>query len=733
MTESPNKPGKQRRFTTQIIAALILGIAWGLFWGESGSWVKWIGDAFVGLLQMSVLPYVAVSLTFNVGRLSAGQGSKLARAVIIPLLLLWSIGILTLGVMALSFPAWKAGSFYSTSMLEEPTSPEWLDLFIPTNPFYSLTNSLVPAVVLFSLGLGIALIPVSRKESLLAQLEALVDGLTHLNRLVVRLSPIGIFGIVGHASGTMSLAQMGLLQGYLLVYGSAAALLSLWVLPALVACCTPFSQREVLRASRDALLTAFIIGNSFAVLPMIIEAIKRIMGRLSLDPDETSHSPEYLVPLAYPVPDIGRIVGLVFIPFAAWFYGMQIDPTIYPQLIGVGFVGAFAKPVVTVPLLLNLAEIPSDIFNLYVAVGIIASRFGDLMKAMHLIVFSLLAASLLVGAFRLHPRRLLTRGVATVVIAGASVLAIRMFLFYSFEESFNKDDLARSRQLQGDIVPATIVKQSTPNSSPLVDGRGRMNRIVEQGVIRIGIDTDELPFSYFNKDGQLVGFDIDMAHQLALELNVSIEFVPFVSNVEELLRDDHIDVAMSGLEGTVKRAMEFPHVQPYMDVTVALVVPDHRRHELRSLDRLRKTLPGQSRLRIAVIANSRAAEVLLEQVQTGGMWDIDLVELASERDFFESQPSVADVLITSAEVGSAWTLKHPEFSVVKPVDLDVRLPLYYLVADESRLEEFLEYWLELTRRNGTIDDFYNYWILGLDEQNQQPRWCIARNILGWID
>ena len=106
-------------------------------------------------------------------------------------------------------------------------------------------------------------------------------------------------------------------------------------------------------------------------------------------------------------------------------------------------------------------------------------------------------------------------------------------------------------------------------------------------------------------------------------------------------------------------------------------------------------------------------------------------ELASKRDFFESDPPVADVLVTSAEAGSAWTLRYPQFNVVKPIDLNVRLPLYYFVADESQFEEFLENWLALKRRDGTIQQLYDYWILGKDNEEHVRRWSIVDDVLNW--
>ena len=73
---------KSPSFTSLIIAGAVLGLGWGLFLGEYGAWVKWIGDTYVGLLQMTVLPYVAVSLICNIGRLSMGQSGRLARVAL---------------------------------------------------------------------------------------------------------------------------------------------------------------------------------------------------------------------------------------------------------------------------------------------------------------------------------------------------------------------------------------------------------------------------------------------------------------------------------------------------------------------------------------------------------------------------------------------------------------------------------------------------------------------------
>ena len=41
-------------------------------------------------------------------------------------------------------------------------------------------------------------------------------------------------------------------------------------------------------------------------------------------------------------------------------------------------------------------------------------------------------------------------------------------------------------------------------------------------------------------------------------------------------------------------------------------------------------------------------------------------------------------------------------------------------------------WLELKKKDGTIKQLYDYWILGKNAERISPRWCIARNVLHWI-
>ena len=258
MTQEKPPTRFRTSLTTWIVIGLLAGIAWGIFFGEYGGWVKWIGDIYVGLLQMAILPYVVLSLIANVGRLSLSQGARLLKVSFLTLLLLWGVGLAILAMMTQAFPHWDTGSFFSNSFTEQPEQPDWLELFVPSNPFRSLSENLIPAAVVFSLGVGVALMSIPNKQSLLAPMDVIIEALSRLNKLVVRLTPLGLFGIVGYTAGTIDFEQFNLIQGYLLVFCVSALLVSLVVLPLLVSSITPIKFGAVWRVSRAPMIAAFV-------------------------------------------------------------------------------------------------------------------------------------------------------------------------------------------------------------------------------------------------------------------------------------------------------------------------------------------------------------------------------------------------------------------------------------------------------------------------------------------
>jgi Na+/H+-dicarboxylate symporter len=717
---------KKLGLSSRILIGLVAGIACGLFFGEYCGWLAIIGEGFVDLLQMTVLPYITAALILNIGRLSASDARMLAGKAGLILLLLWGVAAVALVIAPLTFPDFKHGSFFSVDLIEEPAKFNPLDLYIPENPFHSLANNVVPAVVLFSIFMGVALIGIDRKESILDMLDVVCQALTRVNGFVVRLTPYGIFAIAAAAAGTMTLDQIDRLWVYLLAYTASGAVLAFWILPMLVAAMTPFSYRQVVGVSRDAVMTAFATGKLFVVLPLLIEASRKLFDELEIEETTAGDTPSVLVPLAYPFPSVGKLLGLLFIPFAAWFVGSPMAMGDYPLLLVAGVLGLFGSPLAAVPYLLDLFRLPADMFNLFMVTGVWATRVGDVVGAMHLLVFSVLAASAMGGLLRVDRRRLLTFAGTTVAICVITVAGLGSWMDRIVRSTPEGASAIARMELRRDGTRHVVLEEAAPNPLPIEEGQTRFERIRETGKIRIGFNPDQLPYAFFNADGDLVGFDIEMAHRLAMEIGVGIEFVPFeFDTLADQLLADHFDLAMSGITGTpaILRTMVF--ASSGIRVTGALVVVDHMRDDVSSIRAVREL----DDFKLGVIGSSRVSARFDERFP-----DIEIVELASPRQFFEGEVGDVDALLISAEAGAAWTLRYPDFHVVVPEGVDTKAEVVYPIGGgDLLLMDFVERWAAMAASDGTVNELHQHWILGHGAIQRAPRWSVIRNVLRWVD
>jgi Na+/H+-dicarboxylate symporter len=142
----------------RIFIGLLAGIATGLFFGELVAELKLFGEIFIKLLQMTVLPYIVVSLIAGFGRMSPEQVRRLAIRAGLVLLAIWLLALVLIFLAPLAFPTLDTASFFSSQSDPTPAARSLMELYVPHNIFYSLSNNLVPAVVLFSILLGVALI-----------------------------------------------------------------------------------------------------------------------------------------------------------------------------------------------------------------------------------------------------------------------------------------------------------------------------------------------------------------------------------------------------------------------------------------------------------------------------------------------------------------------------------------------------------------------------------------------
>lgn len=241
--------------STRILTGLGLGILTGLFFGEPAAVLQPLADIYIRLMQMTVLPYLVTSLMIAFGQLEPGEAKRLMLRGGVLLLLVWFVTCAVLLAIPLAFPPYDSASFFSHSMVEPRHDFSLTEIYFTSNPFESLSQNVVPAVVLFSCLIGIGLMGLKDRESLLAPLRTWNKAIVRITDFVIQLTPYGVFAIGAATAGTMDPETLSRLEVYFIAFAAASLLIAFLVLPLLVTAVTPFSYREVTGIARDALLT----------------------------------------------------------------------------------------------------------------------------------------------------------------------------------------------------------------------------------------------------------------------------------------------------------------------------------------------------------------------------------------------------------------------------------------------------------------------------------------------
>jgi len=376
-------------FSTQVLAALCLGIFVGLFFGEKVAWLNIVGMAFIKLLQIAIIPYIVLSLVTGLGSLSYEQSKEIAKKFAIILLTLWGLGLITIFAMSLAFPLSESKDFFSTNQITDVPPINYFDLYIPSNPFKALSNSTVPAIVVFSLFLGISLVNIKNKEQFINPASILLKALSKITKSIVVYLPIGIFAISAASAGTLQPEDFEKLEIYFTVYIATALILSFWVIPFFISTITPFKYTDIIQGCRNILITAFASGNIFILIPVMVEACNDIFAKHNKNTEETEKYNEIIIPIAINFPGLGKLLSFIFLLFSAWFSNTEL--TIFQQLALAfnGIFSLFANVHISIPFLLNYLHLPSDLYQLYLSGDVLTKRFSSLTAATYLISFTL--------------------------------------------------------------------------------------------------------------------------------------------------------------------------------------------------------------------------------------------------------------------------------------------------------------------------------------------------------
>lgn len=243
------------------------------------------------------------------------------------------------------------------------------------NPVNAVLTSNFIGILVWGVGLGIVLHHGS--DATRQVLQDLADGMTKIVRIVIRLAPIGIFGLV---AGNLAETGWEALRGYahlLAVLLSAMTIVALLINPLIVWVRTRRNPYPlVFTALRESAVTAFFTRSSAANIPVNLA----LCERLDLEKDTYSMS----IPLGATINMGGAAITITVLTLAAVnTLGIQVDlPTalllsVIAALSACGASGVPGGSLLLIPLACSLFGISNDIAMQVVAVGFVISILQD--------------------------------------------------------------------------------------------------------------------------------------------------------------------------------------------------------------------------------------------------------------------------------------------------------------------------------------------------------------------
>lgn len=362
---------------TQIAIGLLAGIALALLAPQLARSIAFLGDVFIAALKAVAPVLVFVLVTASIANHRHGQQTHIR-----PILLLYLIGTLSaalLGVVAsFLFPSTLVLSSPATELSPPGGIIEVLRtlLFnIVDNPVNALLDANYIGILAWAIGLGLTFrhaSPGSRQF-----LGDLSDGVTNIVRLVIRLAPLGIFGLV---AATLAESGLGALLGYLhllAVLVGCMLFVALVINPALAFWKLRRNPYPLIFAClRGSGITAFFTRSSAANIPVNLQLCK------DLDLHEETYSVS--IPLGATINMSGAAITISVLTLAAVnTLGIPVDlPTalllsVVASICACGASGVAGGSLLLIPLACGLFGIPNDVAMQVVAIGFIIGIVQD--------------------------------------------------------------------------------------------------------------------------------------------------------------------------------------------------------------------------------------------------------------------------------------------------------------------------------------------------------------------
>jgi len=368
----------------QVLLGILLGIFFGVTLPQIALEQKLIGDMFVALLKMLVVPLVFASIYTALTGLGSIEKLKQIGLKTIGLYLLTTalsvlLAIIVMNIFPIGEPVSSAGLEYAKASTIKPFSfHDMIMSFIPSNVFNSLATGQMMQVIVFAIFLAMASFKLEKKhQNILFDLfTSINEAMFHIAKWVINLTPIGVFSLISYIIAKQGIDVILGLWQYVLVVLAVIILHGIVTLPLVLSFFAKINPYRYMNAVKESTIMAFSTASSAATLPVSLRVVQE-KGGVSKD------SAGFVLPLGATVSMDGTAAYLtIAVLYIANMAG--VDMSLGDQLIlgltvvalSVGVAALPSASLVMMVVILNQVGLPVE----YLAIIVAVDRILDMAR-----------------------------------------------------------------------------------------------------------------------------------------------------------------------------------------------------------------------------------------------------------------------------------------------------------------------------------------------------------------
>lgn len=322
----------------KILIMLVLGVIVGLVAGPKATLLQPIGDLFIRLLKMLIVPLVFFTLASGVTKMDSPQSLRKVGGFIVSYYVLTSLFAACVGtVVALAMRPGLGvqgilGAVKEMKVAKYSVVDSLLN-WVPTNPVEAMATMNMLQIIFFALLLGIVLLILGEKASLVTKfINQGSDVVIKITELVMETAPYGIFALVAVLVGTLGGKMMFAVAKFIIADYIAILIMLLFVYPLLIKALSKLPVLRFYKHIAPVLIVAATTTSSAATLPVEMKVAEEQMG-----------IPEKIYGFTLPLGNTANMDGFaaalgVISVFALDIFQMPIDLAVILQIIYLGLV-----------------------------------------------------------------------------------------------------------------------------------------------------------------------------------------------------------------------------------------------------------------------------------------------------------------------------------------------------------------------------------------------------------